>query len=101
MFVYVAFKISPSGTRWRVPATAVVFDAAGTRVAVVDPGNKLRFRSVVLGRDFGDAIDVQEGLKGDESVVVQPTVSLQEGQAVNPIAVNPIAAKGATGRGDR
>jgi membrane fusion protein (multidrug efflux system) len=92
MFVYVAFKISSSGTRWRVPATAVVFDARGTRVAVVGPGNKLQFRSVVLGRDFGDAIDVQEGLKGDESVVAQPTVSLQEGQVVNPMA-----ARGAAG----
>jgi RND family efflux transporter MFP subunit len=92
MFVYVAFKIGPSGTRWRVPATAVVFDAKGTRVAVVGAGNKLHFVSVVLGRDFGDVIDVQAGLKGDETVVAQPTVSLQEGQVVNPIA-----AKGAAG----
>ena len=90
MFVYVAFRIGPSGTRWRVPATAVVFDAKGTRVAVVGPGNKLHFASVVLGRDFGDVIDVQAGLKGDERVVAQPTVSLQEGQVVNPIV-----AKGA------
>jgi RND family efflux transporter MFP subunit len=92
MFVYVAFKIGPSGTRWRVPATAVVFDAKGTRVAVVEQGNKLHFVSVVLGRDFGDVIDVQAGLKGDERVVAQPTVSLQEGQVVHPIV-----AKGAAG----
>jgi membrane fusion protein, multidrug efflux system len=93
MFVYVAFKIGPSGTRWRIPSTAVVFDAAGTRVAVVEPGNKLKFQSVVLGRDFGDEIDVQAGLQGGESLVAQPTVSLQDGQVVNPIAT-----KGATGK---
>ena len=29
MFVYVGFTIAPAGTRWRVPATAVVFDAQG------------------------------------------------------------------------
>ncbi|HEY0510443.1 MAG TPA: efflux RND transporter periplasmic adaptor subunit [Thermoanaerobaculia bacterium] len=92
MFVSVAFKIGPAGTRWRVPATAVVFDAQGTRVAVLGQGNKLQFRSVVLGRDFGDAIDVQAGLKGDERVVAQPTVALREGQVVNPIA-----ARGVTG----
>ena len=92
MFVYVAFKIGPSGTRWRIPSTAVVFDAAGTRVAVVEPGNKLRFRSVLLGRDFGDEIDVQAGLQGGETLVAQPTVALQDGQVVNPIAT-----KGATG----
>jgi RND family efflux transporter MFP subunit len=92
MFVYVAFKIGPSGTRWRIPSTAVVFDAAGTRVAVVEPGNKLRFRSVLLGRDFGDEIDVQAGLQGGETLVAQPTVALQDGQVVNPIPT-----KGATG----
>ncbi len=85
MFVYVAFKITPSGTRWRVPATAVVFDAAGTRVVVVGQGNKLQFRKVVLGRDFGDAIDVQAGLQGSETVVAQPTVALQDRQVVNPM----------------
>ena len=91
MFVYVAFKIGPAGTRWRVPATAVVFDAKGTRVAVVGGGNKLHFVSVVPGRDFGDVIDVQAGLKGDESVVAQPSVSLQEGQVVKPIAAKAAA----------
>jgi RND family efflux transporter MFP subunit len=89
MFVYVAFKIGPSGTRLRVPATAVIADGKGTRVAIVGPGNKLHFQPVVLGRDFGNVIDIPAGLKGDERIVAQPTVSLQEGQVVEPIAAEP------------
>jgi multidrug efflux pump subunit AcrA (membrane-fusion protein) len=85
MFVYVTFKIAPSGTHWRVPATAVIFNAQGTRVAIVGAGNTLRFQAVVLGRDFGTSIDVQAGLQGHETIVKQPTVSLQEGQRVTPI----------------
>ena len=85
MFVYVTFKIAPSGTRWRVPATAVIFNAQGTRVAIVGAGNTLRFQEVVLGRDFGTSIDVQAGLQGHETIVKQPTVSLQEGQRVTPV----------------
>jgi len=85
MFVYVDFNIAPTGTRWRVPATAMIFDAQGTRVAVVGPGNKLHFQPVVVGRDFGTSIDIQSGLRGDEAVVQQPRVSLQEGQTVTPI----------------
>jgi multidrug efflux pump subunit AcrA (membrane-fusion protein) len=85
MFVYVAFKISPAGTRWRVPATAAIFDAQGTRVVIVGPGNALHFQPVVFGRDFGASIDIQNGLRGDETIVKQPTVSLQEGQVVRPI----------------
>jgi len=85
MFVYATFKIAPSGTRWRVPATAVIFNAQGTRVAIVGAGNTLRFQEVVLGRDFGTSIDVQAGLQGHETIVKQPTVSLQEGQHVTPV----------------
>jgi hypothetical protein len=40
---------------------------------------------VVFGRDLGTAIDIQSGLRGDEMIVKQPTVSLQEGQIVKPI----------------
>jgi RND family efflux transporter MFP subunit len=85
MFAYVAFKIGPAGTRWRVPATAAIFDTQGTRVVIVGPGNKLHFQPVVFGRDLGASIDIQAGLRGDETIVKQPTVSLQEGQVVRPI----------------
>ena len=86
MFVYVDFEIGPAGTHWRIPATALIFNAQGTRVVLVGAGNKLHFQQVVVGRDLGTAIDVQSGLEGHETIVKQPTVSLQEGQTVNPIA---------------
>jgi len=68
-----------------VPATAVIFDAQGTRVAIVGAENKLHFQPVVLGRDFGTSIGIQGGLQGNETIVKQPTVSLQEGRVVKPI----------------
>jgi multidrug efflux pump subunit AcrA (membrane-fusion protein) len=85
MFVNVSFKIGPSGTHWRVPATAMIFNAQGTRVAIVGAGNKLHFQDVVVGRDLGTSIDIQAGLHGNETIVSQPTVSLQEGQVVKPL----------------
>ena len=88
MFVYVTFKVSASGTRWRVPATAVIFDAEGTRVASVGPCNVIRFLPVTLGRDYGTSIDIQAGLRGDERIVTQPTVALREGQVVTPLEAN-------------
>ena len=93
MFVYVDFEIGPAGTHWRIPATALIFNAQGTRVVLVGAGNKLHFQQVVVGRDLGTAIDVQSGLEGHETIVKQPTVSLQEGQIVNPVA-SPVAAGG-------
>ncbi len=85
MFVYADLRIAPSGIRWRLPATAVIFDSQGTRVATVAPGNTIHFQHVDLGRDFGDTIDIQGGLQGHETIVAQPTVSLKEGQVVRPI----------------
>jgi RND family efflux transporter MFP subunit len=84
-FVYVDFKIQPSGKRWNLPATALIFNAAGTQVMLVEPGNKLHLQKVTVGRDFGDTIDVQAGLSGGETIVKQPDVSLQEGQVVTPV----------------
>jgi HlyD family secretion protein len=63
----------------------MIFNAQGTRVAIVGAGNKLHFQDVVVGRDLGTSIDIQAGLHGKEMVVSQPTVSLQEGQVVRPI----------------
>jgi RND family efflux transporter MFP subunit len=84
-FVYVGFKLGASGRRWKLPATAVIFNAQGTQVMLVDPGGKLRLQKVTLGRDFGDTIDVQAGLNGGETVVKQPDVSLVDGQLVTPV----------------
>ena len=93
MFVYVTLMIAPSGTRWRVPATAVIFDAQGSRVAIVGAQNTIHFQHVEIGRDFGDAVDVQAGLQGQEQIVLQPTVALQEGQVVRPTASNSTSSK--------
>jgi hypothetical protein len=52
---------------------------------LVEPDGKLRLQNVTVGRDFGDSIDVQAGLSGNELIVKQPTASLQQGQVVTPV----------------
>ncbi|MDP9174587.1 MAG: efflux RND transporter periplasmic adaptor subunit [Planctomycetota bacterium] len=84
-FVYVAFKIRPSGRRWNLPATALIFNTDGTQVMLVGTGNKLHLQKVTVGRDFGDTIDVQAGLSGGETIVEQPDVSLHDGQVITPV----------------
>ncbi|MDB5321542.1 MAG: hypothetical protein JWN40_3173 [Phycisphaerales bacterium] len=84
-FVYVALKLTPSGQRWNIPATALISNSDGTQVILVEPGGKLHVQKVTVGRDFGNTIDVQAGLNGGEMVVKQPDVSLQDGQVVTPV----------------
>ena len=88
-FVDVDFKLAPAGGRWNLPATALIFNGTGTQVMVVDHQNKLHLQDVVVGRDYGDTIDIQAGLNGDESVVAQPVVSLSDGEQVTPIESPP------------
>ena len=84
-FVYVNFKLSPAGQRWNLPATALIFNSQGTQVMLVDADGKLRLQKVTVGRDFGDTIDIQAGLSGNEAILKQPDVSLQPGQVVTPV----------------
>jgi len=84
-FVYVGFKAAPSGQRWILPATALIFNADGTQVMLFGLERKLHIQKVTVGRDFGGTIEIQTGLNGDETVVQQPDVSLQDGQVVTPV----------------
>ncbi len=85
MFVSVDFRIAPAGTRSVLPASAVIIDAAGTRVLTVAADGTLRSVPVVLGRDYGPEMEIQRGLTGDERIVRQPTLSLRPGQRVQPV----------------
>jgi RND family efflux transporter MFP subunit len=89
MYVQVSFQAERVGPRWRVPANAVMFDAEGTRLGIVDPDGTLHFRPVVLGRDFGGEIEVASGISGDEQVVTTPSAALVDGQRVEPVLPQP------------
>ncbi len=75
-----------------IPGTAIVTDAKGVRVAIVDGDDTLRFVPVVIERDTGSTILVSQGLDGSERVVKIATGSLAEGTVVQPSESAPPAA---------
>ncbi|HTO06865.1 MAG TPA: efflux RND transporter periplasmic adaptor subunit [Myxococcota bacterium] len=89
MYLQVELVGERVGPRWRVPASAVLFDGSGTRLALVDGENTLRFRPVILGRDFGDEIEIGSGIAGDERVVTTPSAAYFEGQKVEAVQAPP------------
>lgn len=88
MFAEIRFMGSQTHPGLRIPATAMIFDSKGTRVAIVTSDNKLHFASVTLGRDYGTTIEVLQGLNGGETVVTNPVDSLIEGETVKPISAD-------------
>ncbi len=65
-----------------VPSTALIFRSAGAQVATVDSNSKTHLRSVTIGRDFGNNLEILSGLDAQDQVVVNPPDSISEGDAV-------------------
>jgi RND family efflux transporter MFP subunit len=71
-----------------VPSEAVIFDRTGLRVAVVEDGvvHRRKIREV---RDFGTTIEVNDGVKAGDQVILNPPVDLPEEQKVDAHLVPP------------
>src|SRR5262249_6479522 len=65
-----------------VPTNVLLFRGEGTRVAVVDAGRKVRLRPVTLGRNYGEKVEVLDGIGAADRLVLTPSDSLAEGDAV-------------------
>ncbi|KRR03373.1 efflux RND transporter periplasmic adaptor subunit [Bradyrhizobium valentinum] len=65
-----------------VPAGAVVFDQDGLHVAVVQDGT-VHLQKITIARDFGKEVEVHDGVKPDDQVILNPMVGLAEGSKVS------------------
>jgi RND family efflux transporter MFP subunit len=81
-YAEVHFKLPDNTHSLRLPATTVLFRAAGPQVATVDSHHRIQLKSVVQGRDFGSSIEVLAGVDGDDQVVVNPPDSIISGVSV-------------------
>lgn len=73
-----------AGASVLLPANALVVRTAGPQAVVLDADNVAHFRSIVLGRDFGDATEVTGGLKPGDVVVLSPGDAVVDGAKVQP-----------------
>lgn len=82
MYAQVSLTLPTPHRALAVPATALLNDAGGQRVAVVGAGERIRLVPVVVERDTGPTIEIASGLAGDERVVRLPGPELTEGRLV-------------------
>jgi RND family efflux transporter MFP subunit len=64
-----------------VPADATIFNQNGLQVAVVEDGT-VHIRKVSVARDLGTQVEVDDGVKQGDRVVLNPPVTLVEGSKV-------------------
>jgi HlyD family secretion protein len=91
LFVNVSFAIPREHPNVVVPAEALIFNQRGLRVAVINEDKSVRLQPVTVYRDFGATIELSDGLRGGESIVLSPPTSLQEGGKVRVTSEQKIA----------
>jgi RND family efflux transporter MFP subunit len=94
-YAEVHFKLPPSAETLRLPANTVLFRSAGLQVATLDSQQRVKLKSIVQGRDFGNSIEVLSGLAPHETVVLNPPDSIADGVQVR--IAKPDAAEPAPG----
>jgi RND family efflux transporter MFP subunit len=93
-------QVKVTGAHLQVPVNALLFRSEGLRVVVVDANHKTHLRPLVIGRDFGIALEVLQGLDPNDWIVLNPADSLEEGQEVRVKEVAQSAPAGTGGAGE-
>jgi RND family efflux transporter MFP subunit len=84
-YVEVHLKLPSPVNTFTLPVNTTIFKAQGLQVAIVKDGKTIQLIPVTPGRDFGTDIEIVAGLKGDESVVMNPPDSLSDGTQVQVV----------------
>jgi RND family efflux transporter MFP subunit len=82
----VHFEIPADPNLVTVPSTALVTSNQGSQVATVDGNGKVAFKSLQLGRDLGDSVEVLAGLSPSDRVVNNPPETVAAGDTVHVAA---------------
>jgi len=82
-YAQVHFGVHVATTRLSVPVNALLFRSEGPRAAIVGSDGKVHLKPVVIGRDYGTEVEILGGLETSESIVLNPSDSLEEGQPVH------------------
>lgn len=81
-YAQVHLEVKVTGARLQVPVNALLFRAEGLRAVVVDSNHKIHLKPLSIGRDYGTALEVLQGLEQNDWIVINPADSLEEGQEV-------------------
>jgi RND family efflux transporter MFP subunit len=81
-FVQVSLPLLAS-RGFSIPNNALVIRGDGVKVAVVGAQNRVHMQPVQLGRNYGENVEVAEGLANGDRLVLNPPDSLSEGDEVS------------------
>jgi len=80
-YVFVHLKMPADIGAVTIPANTLLFRSEGLRVGVVRNGHA-QLVPITVGRDYGSSVEVVAGLNPSDAVILNPSDSLESGQAV-------------------
>ena len=83
-YATVRFRIQRANPPLVIPQSALLIDANGVRVALVDPDGTLHYRPVQIGRDSGSTVEVLSGLAPTDVLATGLSPNVADGSRVDP-----------------
>lgn len=81
-FANVKMSLARESAPLHIPASALIFNKDGTRVATVTAEDKILFKTVTIARDLGRDIELASGISPDDRIVTTPPDGLADGDQV-------------------
>jgi RND family efflux transporter MFP subunit len=81
-FANVRFDLPPASASLSVPASALIFDSSGVRVATIGADNRVALKPVTIARDLGNVIEVSSGLAANDRIIDSPPDGIARGDQV-------------------
>jgi membrane fusion protein, multidrug efflux system len=92
-YAQVRFSDALGNPTLTLPANTLLFRSEGMQVGVVGVDGKVTMHDVKIGRDFGQTVEVVQGVSSSDRVVVNPSDSLASGMTVHVAEQTKVAAK--------
>jgi RND family efflux transporter MFP subunit len=81
-FANVNFDLPHPEVAINVPASALIFDRSGLRIATVNSANRVVLKPVTIARDLGRTIEIGSGLTAEDRVIESPPDGIASGDLV-------------------
>jgi len=82
-FANVNLALNDAAGRLSIPASALIFDQNGLKVATVGQDHKVILKAITIARDLGKTLEVQSGLTSQDQVIENPPDGVTDGVLVN------------------
>jgi membrane fusion protein, multidrug efflux system len=81
-YASVRLSLARENAPLHIPASALIFNQSGLRVATVTPDDKVLFKTVTIARDLGRDIELASGIAPEDRIIVTPPDGIADGDQV-------------------